>query len=262
MNLFKNVVAIGMLAVTLAALGRGLPHDRSLIDWGRLVASGVIGLAVADTLMFEGLQRVGAARVAVVDTIYAPLMVLLSWLFLNEQPGLAFLFGGIAVIGGVSVASLDVSAAFARGERADLVGMLFVLGGILGTVFGVILSKPVLEHSDLFEVTFTRLVAGTVGLVVWTTLRGQWKVGRSAFWPQPAWWMLVPGTIMGTYLSLLFWLGGFKWGDASVAATLNQMATVYILVLARTVLGETLGIRQIIGASLAVLGALIIVLTR
>jgi drug/metabolite transporter (DMT)-like permease len=261
MNLFKNTVAIAMLSLTLLALGVSLPADRPWTDWLRLAASGIIGLAIADTLLFEGLRRVGAAQVAVIDTIYAPLMVFLSWLFLAEQLAPAFLLGGVAVIGGVSLASLDARAAYAKGDREGTLGMLFVLGGIVGTASGVILSKPVLEQSNLFEVTWTRLVAGTVALALWTTVRGEWSSAGVAFRPQAAWKTLLPGTLFGTYLSLIFWLGGFKWGDASVAAVLNQLATVYILVLARTLLGETLGRRQVLGASLAVVGAVVIVVT-
>lgn len=262
MNLFKNALAIVLLTVTLLALGIRLPTDRPLGEWLRLATSGIVGLAVADTLLFEGLRRVGAARVAVVDTIYAPLMIVMAWLFLGEQPGAAFLVGGAAVIVGVAVATIDLQGASARGDRPVVVGMIYTFGAIFGTAVGVILSKPVLEHSDLIEVTWTRLVAGNVALAVWITVRGQWAEAGIAFRPSIAWKTLVPGAIVGTYLSLVFWLGGFKWADASVAAVLNQMATIYILVLARLVLGETIVPRQVLGAGFAVAGALVIMLTR
>jgi drug/metabolite transporter (DMT)-like permease len=262
MNLFKNCVAIGLLTITLFVLDIDLPRDRSWMDWARLVASGIVGLAVSDTLLFEGLRRVGAARVALVDTIYAPLMILLAWMFLGESPGPAFLVGGLLVIVGVSIATIDRSGTRGVTDPKVIPGMLYVLGAIIGTAVGVILSKPVLEGSDLIEVTWTRLVAGNVGLVVWVTARGGWREASEAFRPSPVWRTLLPGAVVGTYLSLVFWLGGFKWADASVAAVLNQMATVYILVLARVVLGETIVLRQVIGGAFAVAGALGILLTR
>jgi drug/metabolite transporter (DMT)-like permease len=262
MNLFKSGVAIALLLVTMALTGTGIPLDRSWADWARLVVSGVLGLAVADTLLFEGLRRVGAARVALVDTTYAPMMVGMSWLFLGETLRPAFLVGAVAVLIGVSLATLDLRAAFARGQGHVLVGMLYAFGAIVGTALGVMLSKPVLERSALVEVTFTRLVAGNVALLLFVAARGQWEELRLAYTPAPVWKNLLPASIVGTYLSLLFWLGGFKWGDASVAAVLNQLATVYILALARLVLDETLHRRQIAGAGLAALGALVIVLTR
>ncbi len=92
--------------------------------------------------------------------------------------------------------------------------------------------------------------------------QAEWAEAGIAFRPSIAWKTLVPGAIVGTYLSLVFWLGGFKWADASVAAVLNQMATIYILVLARLVLGETIVPRQVLGAGFAVAGALVIMLTR
>ncbi|MEQ1569732.1 MAG: DMT family transporter [Myxococcota bacterium] len=260
MNLFKNALAVVLLGFTVWALGVPFPADRSWTDWLRLVASGVLGLAVADTLLFEGLRRVGAARVALVDTVYAPLMVVLSWAFLGERPSGSFLIGAAAVVVGVTLATVDVRAAFAAGERQIVIGMTFALGAIVGTVFGVLLAKPVLEESDLFEVTLTRLVAGNVALALFVTARGGWREASVAFRPAPVWKTLVPGAVIGTYLSLVFWLGGFKWGDASVAAVLNQMATVYILALARIVLGETLEPRQVGGALVAAGGALFIVL--
>jgi drug/metabolite transporter (DMT)-like permease len=245
MNLFKNVFALVLLGLTLLAAGIVLPADRSWLDWGRLTLSGILGLSVADTLLFEGLKRVGAARVAVVDTTYAPMMITLSWLFLGETPGPWFLVGAAAVVAGVALATIE------RGRPAEgrdyWIGTLCVFGAIVGTAAGVLLSKPVLEHSSLLEVTFTRLVAGTVGLLLFIGVRGECT--------------LVPGAFIGTYLSLVLWLGGFKWADASVAAVLNQIATVYILVLARVVLGERLRRRQVLGGGLAVVGATWILLT-
>jgi drug/metabolite transporter (DMT)-like permease len=259
MNLFKNVFALVLLGLTLLAAGIVLPADRSWLDWGRLTLSGILGLSVADTLLFEGLKRVGAARVAVVDTTYAPMMITLSWLFLGETPGPWFLVGAAAVVAGVALATIE------RGRPAEgrdyWIGTLCVFGAIVGTAAGVLLSKPVLEHSSLLEVTFTRLVAGTVGLLLFIGVRGEWASAGAAFRPAPVWRTLVPGAFIGTYLSLVLWLGGFKWADASVAAVLNQIATVYILVLARVVLGERLRRRQVLGGGLAVVGATWILLT-
>lgn len=261
LNLFKNSLAIVLLSLTLLGLGVGLPTDRPFADWARLAASGVLGLAVADTLLFEGLRRIGAARLAVVDTAYAPTVVLLSALFLAETPGPAFLAGAAAVVAGVALATVERGAFTGAGGRELAVGMLFAFGGIVGTATGVIVAKPVLEGSHLVEVTWTRLVVGVVVQAAWVTLRGGWAEAAVAFRPSPLWRTLVPAAVFGTYLSLMLWLGGFKWAPASTAAVLNQMATVYILGLAWLVLGETLRARQVAGALLAAAGAGFIVVS-
>lgn len=259
LNLFKNVLAIVLLLATMAALGTPFPSGRSTEDWVRLCGSGVIGLAVADTLLFEGLRRIGAARLAVVDTVYAPTVVLLSWLLLGERPAGWFLVGAALVVGGVALASIRRAGA-AGPEREVVLGMVQCWLAITGTSIGVVMAKPALAGADLVEATCTRLVAGVVALVCWTVLTGRGAEAAVAFRPSPVWRSLVPGAVVGTYLSLMLWLGGFKWAEASTAAVLNQLATVYMLVLARVVLREEVTRRQALGAGIAAAGALVIVL--
>lgn len=262
LNLFKNTAGVVLLGLTLAVLGIGIPPDRSAADWLRLAGSGLLGLAIADTLLFEGLRRIGAARMAVVDTVYAPVVVFLSWLFLAEPISASFLVGAAAVIAGVTLASVQRGAFDGIAGRERLVGTLYCVGAIVGTAVGVIIAKPALASSNLVELTFTRLLFGLAGQVAWVTARQAWGEASVAFRPGKLWWNLLPAAVMGPYVSLLLWLGGFKWAPASVAAVLNQLATVYILVLARVVLKERLSARQTAGATLAACGAGYIVWSR
>lgn len=259
MNLFKNVLAMVLLGVTMLALGVELPQDRTDAEWLRLVVSGILGLGISDLLIFEGLRRIGAARVAVMDTVYAPIVVALSWIVLGEHLSPTFLLGAAGVVVGILIANMDPGAW--RGDFRPS-GMLFSVAGITCTGVGVVIAKPVLEHSDLVEVTFTRLVVGVVAQCAVLLLRREFRVVAAIFRPAPVWKTLLPAAIIGTYFSLLLWLGGFKWADASVAAVLNQMATVYMLILARVVLKERLRARQVAGAVVAAGSALFIVLGR
>lgn len=261
MNLFKNVLATALLAVTMVALGIPIPTDRSAADWSRLVVSGLLGLAFADVLLFHALAKVGAARMAVVDTVYAPLVVWMSWLLLGEHFGLAFAAGAAAVVLGIGIATVQ-RGALALERRDEWIGMAWGTLAIASTAGAVVLAKPVLEHSSLVEVTFVRLAVGVIGQLVGLTWSGEWALATSMFRPSAVWKTLLPAAFIGTYVSMMLWLGGYKWAPASTAAILNQMATVYMLVLARTVLGETLRPAQAVGALIAAGGALWIMLNR
>ncbi|MEM6930255.1 MAG: DMT family transporter, partial [Myxococcota bacterium] len=261
MNLFKNTIAAVLLTLTLVGLGFEVPWDRSWTDWAWLVFSGLIGLAVADTLLFEGLRRIGAARLALVDTTYAPAMVLMAWGFLGERPGVGFLVGAAAVVAGNVVANVDLRRVTRTGGDSVALGLGFALVAVLGSGIGVIAIKPILEGSSLVEVTWFRLLVGIAGQAAWISIRGEWTAVRVALRPSRSWRALVPGAILGTYVAMLLWLGGFKWADASVAAVLNQLATIYIIGLAWGVLGESVSRRQLVGASLAVVGAVVVLLS-
>lgn len=260
LNLFKNAFAFVLLSASLWFAGTDIPRDRPLEDWLRLAVSGVLGLAIADTLLFAALARIDAARLAAVDTLYSPIVVALSVMFLGEIPTASFLVGAAAVVAGIAIAT--VRRGFPDAQRHVWAGTAFAISAIAGTAIGVVIAKPVLVRSDLLEVTWTRMCFGLLVQTAWIAATGRLNEARRAFRPSPLWRTLVPASFFGAFLSLLLWLGAFKWASASVAAVLTQLATVYVLVLARVVLGETLRPAQVAGTLLAAGGALWIVLSR
>jgi drug/metabolite transporter (DMT)-like permease len=270
MNLFKNVVATALLAVTVPLLGVGIDWQRPALDWAALIASGVLGIAVADTLLFVALRRLGAARLAVCECAYAPSIVALSVVFLNEPLSTAFLVGGVLVVGGVTLATTERRAVDptqpapeADGVTVghDLTAVAAGVAAMITMAVGVILTKPVLERGHLVEVTLVRTAAGVAGQLVFIGLRPRHREAFGVFRQRRVWRTLLPGSILGTYVAMLFWLGGFKWADASVAAVLNQLSSVFTIALAWLILGEQLTGRRTLGALAAVGGAVLVILT-
>ena len=248
-NLFKNTIASVLLLLTLLAVGRGFDWHRSAEDWWRLVGSALLGLTLGDTLFFAAIQRIGASVAAVVDCVYAPLIVGLSVLILGET-----LTGGLLVGAPLVVAGLLTVAWQKPGSvHVDRRGVLYALGGVTASALGVIVAKPALERSDLIEATTVRLCVGALSLLLIQGASGRLRKSLDLFRPQPLWRVLMPATIMGTYVSMLLWLGGMKYAPASRAGLLNQMATVFVLFLSR-VTGEVVPARRWIGAGLALSG--------
>ncbi|MEY2433428.1 MAG: hypothetical protein QOC92_3153, partial [Acidimicrobiaceae bacterium] len=74
---------------------------RDLVDpWSRLDEIGLYGLstAIAFTLTFAAMNRIGAARVAVVMTLEAVSAVVMAALFLGESVSVTQAIGGVAVL--------------------------------------------------------------------------------------------------------------------------------------------------------------------
>ena len=66
------------------------------------------------------------------------------------------------------------------------------------------------------------------------------------------------GSFLGTYLSVVLWLAGFKYTLAGRAAIYNQLSTIIIVILARIFLKEPLNKKKIIGVILAISGAIVV----
>jgi len=260
MNLFKNVVALGLLALTLIAMGDTIDLSRSQEDWAALIVSGVVGIAIGDTLEFEALRRVGAGMLAIINLSYAPIIVALSFVFLGESLNVAFAVGAVLVIAGVAVA-ITGKRQVVIADRSQLAsGVALGTGAMVCMGISVILAKPVLEKSGLIEITIVRLAAGVAAQSAVLVLYPAGRRVFAVFKPSATWRTLLPAAVLGCYLAMVLWLGGFKHTDASIAAVLNQLSTIFTIVLARLMLAETFTRRQAWGAALAFSGAILILL--
>lgn len=254
LNLFKNTLATAMLLATMAALGERFNPHRSALDWLCLTGSGVLGLAIADSLFLAGIRRVDAAVAAVADCAYSPTVIVISTLWLHEVPRRGFVWGAPLVLAGLLMVVWK-----SRGDvKVDGRGLALVLGGVVTTALGVVLAKPALGRSGLVEATTVRLIAGSAALLAVQLARGEGAQALALFKPQRAWRLAVPATVLATYVSMLLWLGGMKYGTASRAALLNQTGAVVLMVLSR-IMGERIPPRRWVGAAIAVTGVAILV---
>lgn len=261
LNLFKNTVAILGLLITLPALGVGVVWDRPASEWLALAASGVLGIALADTLFFVALRKLGPGLTTVIDCAYTPTVVGLSGLLLGEPIGVGLIVGGAMVLGGVGVVAIQPGALGPPREGFG-VGVAAGLLGIIALAIGVILARPILAQRELVEVMLVRLVFGVTGQLVYTALTRRGAEAFAAFRPSPVWRQLVPAAILSTYFAMLLWLAGFKWAGASVAAVLNQTSTIFTLILAWLILGEPLSPRRALGAAVAFAGVAVVLFAR
>jgi len=101
-------------------------------------------------------------------------------------------------------------------------------------------------------------MAGGVGaaLLLWPLLPKAQR-NLAALADRKCWPTVLAGTLIGTYLSLLLWMGGFKYTQASVASALNQTASLFTFILAVWILREPVTRRALTGLALGLLGVII-----
>ena len=69
-------------------------------------------------------------------------------------------------------------------------------------------------------------------------------------------------SILGTYLSVIFWLAGFKYTLAGRAAIYNQLSTIFIIIMAVLFLKETMNVKKWIGITLSIIGAILVSMSQ
>jgi drug/metabolite transporter (DMT)-like permease len=218
---------------------------------GLALASGVIGIGIADTLYFRALNELGAGRMGILGNAYSPFVLVLGFFVLDErlQPlqwiGFALVSAGVALASWPRRGEGATPAHYWRGLAAGLaaVGLMAV---------AVVIAKRVLEAQPLLWVTGIRMLGALAGMVVIAVLRRELVRLRPP--PGLRWGPLVRAAFVGQFLAMLLWLAGYKYTLASVAAVLNETASVFILVLAAWFLREPLTRRGVVGVMLTLAG--------
>jgi drug/metabolite transporter (DMT)-like permease len=254
LNLGKNVLGIALIVPTLLILGQPLAPSVPASATGLLLLSGVLGIAVSDTLFFSALNRLGASLTAIVDCFYSPFVIALSFVLLGERLTLIQLAGAALVVS--SVLTVSKEGKIENLDPRDLAaGIAYGIAAMFFTALGIVMVKPVLGTVSVFWATFVRMAGGTAALALLVpVLKNRRAVVRPLF-DRRNWAALVPAAFFGSYLSLILWTGGMKYAKASVAAVLNQLNTIFIVVIAAVFLRERLTGWKVLAVVLAFVGA-------
>ena len=262
LNLFKNTLGFALVALTLLFMGPGwFPADQDAVAWITLLASGVLGIAVADTLFFASLNRLGAGRSAIVDCLYSPFVVLCAFVYLGEPLGFELVIAVLLMVGAILIGTYEPRQAGATSQRWDretVEGVAMGAASMLLMAMGIVLAKPVLNTSSPLWATGVRFGGGMAFLLVQGALPRYRVQVRRAFTPSRDWRITLPAAFIGTYVAVILWTMGMAYTQTSVASVLNQMSALFVLPLAWLILKEPLGARQWIAIGMGVgAGALV-----
>ena len=254
-SLLKNIIGVIGFIGFLAVQGDEFPlftyHDLWI-----MIISGTFGVAVGDLFFLASLRRLGAGLNAIVSTAYSPTVFLLAFFMFGEVISLQAYFGGVLVITGIIIGTLEIPKD--RGRENIAWGVLYGFTAQALTAFSVLLLKPIMETHPVVPIALVRFSTGallSIGFLVFAkglpALRETMKQG---FKHPP----LIMGSILGTFLSVIFWLAGYKYTLAGRAAIYNQLSTIFIILLAAIFLKEAMTRRKWLAVSCALSGALLV----
>jgi drug/metabolite transporter (DMT)-like permease len=257
LNVFKSSLAMVLLVPTIYAGGESLFPAAPVGDYLILLFSGVIGIAVADSMFFRSLNLLGASLSAIVDCLYSPFIILLSVLFIGERLGRVQVVGVLLIISAV----LTVTRQQGKGgaTRHDLIrGTLWGAGAMAVMAVSIVMVKPLLDRSPMLWATEVRLVGGCLALYLMlflhkgrTGIMGTLRAARS-------WKFTLAGSFLGAYVAMVLWIGGMKYTQASTAAALNQSSNVFVFLFAALFLKEKMTLLRVGAIFTAVIGVLLV----
>jgi drug/metabolite transporter (DMT)-like permease len=260
LNLYKTLVAAFFLLLAMWIIGDALiPATAAPGDWVLVAASGVLGIAVADSLFFLCLNMLGAGLSAIVDCLYSPMVMFLSWLVLMDRLTLIQVGGAVLVITAVLAASLKTGET-AVGAREIVLGILSGAAAMFLMGLGIVLMKPVLQRESVFWVAEMRQLAALAALLLFLALKKGRRELAVSLVDRRNWRYAFPGSLLGNVFSMTIWVAAFKLTDTISAAILNQTNTIFIVILASLLLKEPFTFRRLAATILGFSGSILVLL--
>ena len=242
----------GILGVLIAlALRQSWRLTRA--QWRATIIFGICQNALYLGMYFMAMRTVEASLAAIIASTMPLLVGLASWALLGQRIGVV---GGVGLVAGVVGVGIIMGSRLQGG--ADLYGIALCIGGVLALTLATLTVRGATSGGNFLMVVGLQMLVGSVALGV---------VGLS-FEPLVIdWsWQLIAAFIYTTLIpglaATLVWFMLVNRIGAIKAATFHFLNPFLGVAIAAVILGETLGLTDMIGVAIVMAGILAVQLSR
>jgi len=260
-NLYRLPAAIFLLGLTYFLFWGNLNISGEVVFW--LAASGVVGLAIGDTFLFQAMVIIGARLSMILMALAPPMAALLAYFYLGEIISPIGILGiAVTIAGVIWVVAERTPDPSGNKRRISPKGVLWGILAAFGQAAGLILAKKGL-NSDIHALLATLIRMLGAAAILWplTLLTGKVKSPIRIFSKdRGAIKYMILGIIFGPYLGVTFSLVSVKYTQTGIAATLMSTMPVIMIPMVIAIEKEKVSSRAILGAAVAVAGIAILFL--
>ena len=252
MALSARYLISGLIGVGVA-LALGQTWRLTPAQWRATIIFGVLQNAVYLGMNFVAMQTVQASLAAIIASTMPLLVGLATWLFLGEKLKPLGIAGLIAGVIGVAII---MGARISGG--VDLTGLLLCGVGVVALSAATLLVRGATSGGNFLMVVGLQTLVGCVALSIATLLFETPHISPS--WPLALAFLytcLVPGL-----LATVVWFWLVNRIGATRAATFHFLNPFFGVAIAWLLLGEPLGVQDIIGVAVIALGILAVQVSR
>lgn len=242
---------IGSSALLVIRLIR-MPHAPwpSRNTFIRLFLLGAIGLYLNSVCVFSALNLMDSGLVMVLFYFYPVVVVLLSWTFHGHKPDSIIWMCLILTVGGVTLSASDVSGGAIGGV------ILIIVGAITYAIYSVIGSR-LMPNTDVMTGLLIVLFGAACSFTAVLLIN---PPGMPTTMPRDvaSWLSALEIAVLGTVVAMGLFFAGMNRIGAGKSAVVQTMEVLVTITMGLVFLGESLTVRQIIGAVLILSGVILL----
>jgi len=231
-----------------------------------ILVSGSLGMVLGDTIFIYALSKIGANRVAIVDS-FSPLVIYVYSILLLQDQGLELIqiFGFFITITGLLILTYEKDYKDIN-YKVKRVGILLLLGAMACTGFGVVYLKTVLNRINEngvdiqlnLWITAFRLAPGVIlSWIIFLLKKNKYDLIQPLK-TKNNFRILCIASVLGPFLALSFWILGYTFiAKPSVTSIITQTSVVFIVILSWLFLKEKITQLRILSTILVFIGVIL-----
>lgn len=241
-----------------------LPPTNEAYRWMWLAFSGVVGLVIADSFLFQSYVWIGPHLGSLLMSLSPVISALLAWFVLAERLTWGQLFGILLTIGGVVWVMAKRRQPNQPAGQTQYFGwgILFGLGAATAQAIGLITAKKGLDGDfPALSGNLIRMLAAATTL--WSITLFQRQAGSTIqrlLSQRQAILHIAAGAIFGPFLGVWLSLLSIQLTHVGVASTLMALPPIFLLPISHFVFKEKLGWSATAGTLTAMAGVAILFL--
>ncbi|MDB4125757.1 DMT family transporter, partial [Candidatus Marinimicrobia bacterium] len=268
-NPIKNSIGLLLFLILFIYMGIPLWYDNlSQLGYYKILLSGLLGMAIGDTIFIYALSKIGANRVAIVDSFSPFIIYFYSILLLSNQELVFIQFVGLMITTIAIVILTYENDSEDIDYKTKRAGILWVFFAMSCTGYGIVLLKTVLNEINIIEVdqklkfnlwvTAFRLLPGVIFSWFMFLFKKNKKSLLQPLTNKSVLSKLLLASIIGPFFALGFWILGYAFIDKpSIASIISQTSVIFIVILSWIFLKEKLTPLRLVSISFAFIGVLL-----
>ncbi len=233
-NRIRLILAVIFISLTnLILTGHLIPLQASPASWFWLGLSGIVGLVIGDTLLYQSYVMIGIRIGTLVMASVPVISTLIAWIFLAERLSIFKLAGILITVIGIAVVVLErrQNGGDHYDTRRFILGLLSGLGGSIGQAVGLVLAKQGLTPNlPSYSGVVIRMLTATVVLWLLTILTGRVKqTFQKAAADREVLTSILGGSIVGPFIGVWLSLIAIRATYVGIASTLMALTPFILL---------------------------------
>jgi drug/metabolite transporter (DMT)-like permease len=280
-----SVAVVAIRSVLAAAIllpaywlitGSPLPTHLPAQPFWLLVASGALGVGLADICGFRGLLLLGPRLATLISSLLTPILTaVVAFAAVGEKLTVWALAGIVLTVAGVAwvVSDPHGQKAWPVHRRHFKQGLLLCLGSAFVMSFSNVLSRMAFDgqlrtqyfsqpqaDADPFSAAFLRVLAGDIVIWLALPLLGRMRATAAGFANKRAMLIITAGTIVGPVVGIWMSMVAFCGTKSGIAAALINTSPIFMIPIAYFAYGEKPTFRSLAGTAAAMAGVFMLLL--